>query len=412
MNTYYPKIKNIEKAATLIGSLFPSTPLNYHHDLSLKYLTNIFLKREDLTPVRSYKIRGAFNKMYSLENKRGIVSCSAGNHAQGVAYSCNKLEIPGDIFMPKITTKQKIDKVKKFGGKYVNIFLEGNNFDESFDISKKYSLEKSKEFVHPFDDEKVIEGQGTVGLEIVEELMKANRSLDYLFLPIGGGGLSAGVSAYIRELSPLTKIIGVEPLGSPSMYESFKQNKVIKLDKINTFVDGAAVKRVGDLNYPICKKNLDDIILIDEGHVCSKIIEMYNEGGLIIEPAGVLSLCALDIMAEEIKNKNVVSIISGSNSDVFRMTEIMERSLIYEGLKHYFKIEFPQRAGALKEFILTVLGKNDDIIYFRYTKIINKETGPVIIGIQTKTKSDIVLLINNMEKAGITYEKLTNVSDL
>jgi threonine dehydratase len=196
------------------------------------------------------------------------------------------------------------------------------------------------------------------------------------------------------------------------MYESFKQNKVIKLDKINIFVDGAAVKRVGDLNYPICKKNLDDIILIDEGHVCSKIIEMYNEGGLIIEPAGVLSLCALDIMAEEIKNKNVVSIISGSNSDVFRMTEIMERSLIYEGLKHYFKIEFPQRAGALKEFILTVLGKNDDIIYFRYTKIINKETGPVIIGIQTKTKSDIVLLINNMEKAGITYEKLTNVSDL
>lgn len=412
MNTYYPKIKNIEKAAYLIRSLFPPTPLNYHPDLSLKYFANIFLKREDLTPVRSYKIRGAFNKMNSLDNKMGIVSCSAGNHAQGVAYSCNKLEIPGDIFMPKITTKQKIDKVKKFGGKYVNIFLEGNNFDESFDISKKYSLEKSKEFVHPFDDEKVIEGQGTVGLEIVEELMKSNRSLDYLFLPIGGGGLSAGVSTYIRHLSPLTKIIGVEPLGAPSMYESFKQNKIIKLDKINTFVDGASVKRVGDLNYPICKKNLDDIILIDEGHVCSKIIEMYNESGLIIEPAGVLSLCALDQMTDEIKNKNVVSIISGSNSDVFRMTEIMERSLIYEGLKHYFKIEFPQRAGALKDFILTVLGKNDDIIYFRYTKIINKETGPVIIGIQTKTKNDVVLLINNMEKAGITYEKLMNVSDL
>ena len=161
--------------------------------------------------------------------------------------------------MPKITTKQKIDKVKKFGGKYVNIFLEGNNFDESFDISKKYSLEKSKEFVHPFDDEKVIEGQGTVGLEIVEELMRSNKPLDYLFLPIGGGGLSAGVSAYIRELSPLTKIIGVEPLGAPSMYESFKHNKIIKLDKVNTFADGASVKRVGDLNYPICKKKLDDI---------------------------------------------------------------------------------------------------------------------------------------------------------
>jgi threonine dehydratase len=348
--------------------------------------------------------------MSSLTNKNGIVSCSAGNHAQGVAFSCNKLGIMGDIFMPKITTKQKIDKVKKFGGSFVNIFLEGNNFDESYDISKKYSIENSKEFVHPFDDERVIEGQATVGLEIIEQLNQKN--LDYLFLPIGGGGLSAGVSSYIREVSPNTKIIGVEPLGAPSMYESFKQNKVVKLDTINTFVDGASVKRVGDLNYPICKKNLDDIILIDEGHVCSKMIEMYNENGMIIEPAGVLSLCALDFMKDEIKNKNIVSVISGGNSDVFRMTEIMERSLIYEGLKHYFKIEFPQRAGALKDFILTVLGKNDDIIYFRYTKIINKETGPVVIGIQTKNKDDVKLLITNMEKNGITYSKLTNVSDL
>lgn len=409
---YKPCIKNIIKTSSLLSKIMEQTPLFLHHDLSTKHLSNIFLKREDLTPVRSYKIRGAFNKMNSLTNKNGIVSCSAGNHAQGVAYSCNKLEIPGDIFMPKITTKQKIDKVKKFGGKYVNVFLEGNNFDESYDISKKYSLENSKEFIHPFDDEKVIEGQATVGYEIIQQLIKQNSHLDYLFLPIGGGGLAAGVSTYIREVSPNTKIIGVEPLGAPSMYESFKQNKVIKLETINTFVDGASVKRVGDLNFPICKKNLDDIILIDEGHVCSKMIEMYNDNGMIIEPAGVLSLCALDIMKDEIKDKNVVSIISGGNSDVFRMTEIMERSLIYEGLKHYFKIEFPQRAGALKEFILSVLGKNDDIIYFRYTKIINKETGPVVIGIQTKNKDDVKLLITNMEKNGITYTKLTNVSDL
>jgi threonine dehydratase len=409
---YKPCIKNIIKTSNLLSKIMEQTPLFLHHDLSTKHLSNIFLKREDLTPVRSYKIRGAFNKMNSLTNKNGIVSCSAGNHAQGVAYSCNKLEIPGDIFMPKITTKQKIDKVKKFGGKYVNVFLEGNNFDESYDISKKYSLENNKEFIHPFDDEKVIEGQATVGYEIIQQLIKQNSHLDYLFLPIGGGGLAAGVSTYIREVSPNTKIIGVEPLGAPSMYESFKQNKVIKLDTINTFVDGASVKRVGDLNFPICKKNLDDIILIDEGHVCSKMIEMYNDNGMIIEPAGVLSLCALDIMKDEIKDKNIVSIISGGNSDVFRMTEIMERSLIYEGLKHYFKIEFPQRAGALKEFILSVLGKNDDIIYFRYTKIINKETGPVVIGIQTKNKDDVKLLITNMEKNGITYTKLTNVSDL
>jgi len=411
---YKPKIKDIKNASNILRRIIEPTPLNFNQDLSNKYLANIYKKREDLNHVRSYKIRGAFNKMHSLVNENnlinGIVTCSAGNHAQGVAYSCNKLQITGDIFMPKITTKQKIDKVKKFGGKYVNIFLEGNNFDESFDISQKYSQEKQLQFVHPFDDEKVIEGQATVGLEIIEQL-KDNK-LDYIFLPIGGGGLAAGVSTYIREVSPQTKIIGVEPLGAPSMYESFKQNKVIKLDTINTFVDGASVKKVGELNFPICKENLDDIILIDEGHVCTKILEMYNEHGLIIEPAGVLSLCALDIMKKDIENKNVVSVISGGNSDVFRMTEIMERSLIYEGLKHYFKIEFAQKAGALREYILNILGKNDDIIYFRYTKIINKETGPVIIGIQTKNKDDIKLLINNMEKSGITYTKLTNVSDI
>jgi len=409
MLKYYPKIKNIIDTAVVLKSIMKPTPLNHDIDLSTKYNSNIYLKREDLTPVRSYKLRGAFNKMNSLANKNGIVSCSAGNHAQGVALSCTTLKIKGDIFMPKITTKQKIDKVKKFGGEYVNIYLEGNNFDESFDISNKYCKEQNKVFVHPFDDEKIIEGQGTVGLEIIMDLK--NKPLDYIFLPIGGGGLAAGVSAYIKELSPKIKIIGVEPLGAPSMYEAFKQNKVIKLDKINSFVDGASVKKVGELNYPICKKNLDDIILIDEGHVCSKILEMYNDKGIIIEPAGVLSLCALDFMGEDIKNKTCVSVISGGNSDVFRMTEIMERSLIYEGRKHYFKIEFAQKAGALKEFVMSVLGPNDDIIFFKYTKLINRETGPVLIGIETKHKSDVQLLIKNMEKFGVIYEKLTNISD-
>jgi len=419
MSKYYPFISNILTASKLIKSIFSPTQLTLNYELSSRYNSNVYLKREDLTPVRSYKIRGAYNKMISLtkeEQTNGIVTCSAGNHAQGVAFSCQKLGIYGDIFMPKITTKQKINKVEKFGGKYIKIYLEGNNFDESFDISKKYSLEKKKEFVHPFDDEKVIEGQATVGVEIIEQMREIsnlkNKEIDYLILPIGGGGLSAGVSSYIKEVSPSTKIIGVEPLGAASMTEAFRVGKVIKLDKINNFVDGAAVKKVGALNFPICKKNLDDILLIDEGHVCSKILEMYNEFGYIIEPAGVLSLCALDIMKDDIKNKNVVSVISGGNSDVFRMTEIMERSLIYEGLKHYFKIEFPQKAGALKEFILNVLGKNDDIIYFKYTKLINKETGPVIIGIETKSKDDVKLLINMMEKYGIIYEKLLNVSDI
>lgn len=327
---YYPKIKNIEKAAHLIRTLFSPTPLIYHNDISCKYFSNIFLKREDLTPVRSYKIRGAFNKINSLKNKNGIVTCSAGNHAQGVAFSCNKLKIHGDIFIPKITTKQKIDKINKFGGKFIKIFQEGNNFDDCFEISKQYSLDNSKDFIHPFDDEKIIEGQGTVGLEIIQQLIASNISLDYLFLPIGGGGLASGVSTFVRDFSPFTSIIGVESTGAPSMYESFKHNKIIRLDQIDNFVDGASVRRVGNLNFPICKINLDDIILIDEGHVCSKIIEMYNEHGLIIEPAGVLSLCALDIMKNKIKNKNVVSIVSGSNSDFSRNIEIIKRSSIYE----------------------------------------------------------------------------------
>jgi len=410
MIKYYPKIKDIINAALLLKPIVNNTPFYLDPNLSNKYNSNVYLKREDLTVVRSYKIRGAYNKMSSLKNNNGIVSCSAGNHAQGVAFSCNKLKINGDIFMPKITTKQKIDKVKKFGGEYVRIFLEGDNFDESFDISNKYSIDNNKEFIHPFDNEKVIEGQATVGLEILKQLKK--KSLDYLFLPIGGGGLAAGVSSYIKEFSPKTKIIGVEPLGAASMFEAFKQNKVIKLDKINTFVDGASVKKVGDLNYPICKKNLDDIILIDEGHVCSKILEMYNDSGLIIEPAGVLSLCALDNMEKNIKNKNIVCIISGGNSDVFRMNEIMERSLLYEGMKHYFKIEFTQKAGALKEFILSILGKDDDIIYFKYTKKHNKETGPVILGIETKTRKDGDLLLKNMNKYNLSFEKLTNISDI
>jgi len=399
---YFPKILDIRRASKRLSSILDVTPLQLNAELSRKHNASIYLKREDLTPVRSYKLRGAYNKMVSINSKtKSIVSCSAGNHAQGVAFSCEKLKIHGKIFMPSITTNQKIQKVKQFGGDFVDIVLEGATFDQSFSIAKQYSIENSQEFIHPFDDEKVIEGQGTVALEILKQL---DRPLDYILLPVGGGGLAAGVSSYIRRVSPNTKIIGVEPLGAPSMTAALKQGTIITLDSITTFVDGASVKRVGELNFPICQQNLDDVLLIDEGHVCSKILQMYNESGFIIEPAGVLSLCALDLL--DLRDKTVVSIISGGNSDVFRMPEIMERSLVYEGLKHYFKIEFPQRPGALKDFILHVLGKNDDIIHFRYTKLINKETGPVILGIQLKNKSDINAILKNMKSMGITFEKL------
>ena len=402
---YFPKILDIRRAAKRLSSILDVTPLQLNAELSRKHNASIYLKREDLTPVRSYKLRGAYNKMVSMNIKTtSIVSCSAGNHAQGVAFSCEKLKIHGKIFMPSITTNQKIQKVKQFGGDFVDIVLEGTTFDQSFAIAKQYSIKNSQEFIHPFDDEKVIEGQGTVALEILKQL---DRPLDYILLPIGGGGLAAGVSSYIRRASPTTKIIGVEPLGAPSMSAALKQGSILTLDSITTFVDGASVKRVGELNFPICQQNLDDVLLIDEGHVCSKILQMYNESGFIIEPAGVLSLCALDLL--DLRDKTVVSIVSGGNSDVFRMPEIMERSLVYEGLKHYFKIEFPQRPGALKDFILHVLGKDDDIIHFRYTKLINKETGPVILGIQLKNKLDINTILKNMKTMGIVFEKLNTI---
>jgi threonine dehydratase len=386
-----------------INKIMKITPLQFNIDLSFKYNNNIYLKREDLTPVKSYKIRGAYNKMSSIINNN-IVTCSAGNHAQGVAYSCNKLNIKGDIFMSLITTQQKIDKVKKFGGNMIKIHLVGNNFDEAYEQAINYSKLNNLEFVHPFNDLKVIEGQSTIGYEILLQ----NKNIDYILAPIGGGGLCAGLCKYIKNVNPKIKIIGIEPLNAAGMNESIKAGKVITLDKIDTFVDGAAVKQVGNLNFDICNKYLDDIILIDEGHVCTKIIEMYNNHSLIIEPAGVLSLCALDCL--NIKNKNIACIISGGNSDIFRMNEIMERSLLYQELKHYFQIELKQKPGALKEYILKILGDNN-IIYFKYKRIINKETGPIIIGIETKNKKDIIDIINNMKLYNITFTKL-NYSDI
>jgi threonine dehydratase len=376
---------------------FKETPLEHNHALSKTYNANLYLKREDLSPVRSYKIRGALNKMSSLHSVKEVVTCSAGNHAQGVAYACNKLGINADIYMPKITTKQKVDKVKAFGGDKVKVFLEGDTLAHSFEAAMK----SAKPFVHPFDDAHVIEGQATVGAEILNEITP-----DYIILPVGGGGLAAGVSSYVKANSPKTKIVAVEPTGAASLTAALKEGQPITLKDINTFVDGASVSRIGALNFPLCRDNIDEVVRVDEGHTCSKILQMYNESGYIIEPAGVLSLCALDQMKPLLHNKTVVCVISGGNSDVFRMPEILERSLVYEGRKHYFRIELPQQAGALKQFITSVLGPDDDIIYFRYTKLINKETGPIILGIETKSRSDSATLMTQMQNAQIRFKKL------
>ena len=408
-------LETIEKAREILKNIIHITPLQKNIHLSEKYQADIYLKREDLNTVRSYKIRGAYNKIYQLsdtEKKRGIICASAGNHAQGVAYSCYQLKIYGKIYMPIPTTKQKIEQVKNFGKQYVEVILTGDTFDDANAEGMKEAKLKKYSFIPPFEDEKIIEGQGTVACEILEQI--DNKQIDYVIIPIGGGGLCAGMGMYFHIKSPSTKIIGVEPLGAPAMRKSLEENALITLDNIDKFVDGAAVKKIGAINFDICKKFLtcNNIILIPEGKVCTTLLQLYNESGIIVEPAGALSVSALDFMKETIKGKTVVVVISGGNNDILRMPEIQQRSMLYEGLIHYFIIYFSQRAGALKEFLINVLGPNDDIIRFEYTKKTNRENGPAIIGIQIKDKNDYQHLIQRMRENQIIFEDLKDKMEL
>lgn len=398
-------------AAQRLQKIVNRTPLMFNANLSKRYQCNIFLKREDLQVVRSYKIRGAYNMMSSLpaeQLNRGVVCASAGNHAQGFAYSCKKLNIKGVVFMPIITPKQKVNQVRMFGEHYVEIKLVGDTFDDCAVAAKIFTEANGMVFIPPFDDLRIIEGQGTVGVEILED----QSDVDYLFIPVGGGGLSAGVGAYFKTYSPKTKIIGVEPEGAPSMLEALKAGHPVELKSIERFVDGAAVKRVGDVTFSICKEVLDDMHLVNEGKVCSSILKLYNEDAIVVEPAGAMSIAVLDDYADQIKGKNVVCIVSGSNNDIDRMQEIKERSLQYEGLKHYFLISFAQRPGALKEFVNNVLGPTDDITRFEYMQKTNKENGPALVGVELQSRYDYDLLLKNMQASNIGFSEINKDDQL
>jgi threonine dehydratase len=393
---------NVNAAAYALKSVVLKTPLQHHRKLSETFNAEIYLKREDLQVVRSYKIRGAFNLIQSLseeERKRGVVCASAGNHAQGVAFSCKYLGIKGVIYMPAITPKQKINQVKMFGGSNIEIVLIGDTFDECQTHALTYSADNGMVFIPPFDHLKVIEGQGTVGKEILDDL----SDIDYIFIPIGGGGLCAGVGQYFKTYSPKTKIIGVEPQGAPSMKEALKAGKPVVLDSIQRFVDGASVKKVGDITFELTKDIITDMLLVPEGKVSSTILQLYNEDAIVAEPAGALSIAALDQYKDKIKGKKVVCIVSGGNNDIDRMQEIKERSLLYEGLKHYFIVRFAQRPGALKEFVNHILGPTDDIVRFEFIQKHNKETGPALIGIEVKSKEDFNALIGRMDAYKLNY---------
>lgn len=393
---------DVDAAADALRSVALKTPLQFHRKLSEKFHAEIYLKREDLQVVRSYKIRGAYNLIQSLsedQRNRGVVCASAGNHAQGVAFACKYLNIRGIIYMPAITPKQKINQVKMFGGNNTEIVLIGDTFDECQAHALEFTNLNGMVFIPPFDHLKVIEGQGTVGKEILDEL----SNIDYIFIPIGGGGLCAGTGQYFKLLSPQTRIIGVEPLGAPSMKEALKAGRPVVLDKIHRFVDGAAVKKVGDITFELCKEVLTDMLLVPEGKASSTILQLYNEDAIVAEPAGALAIAALDQYSEQIRGRKVVCILSGGNNDIDRMQEIKERSLLYEGLKHYFIVRFAQRPGALKEFVNHILGPNDDIVRFEFIQKNNKESGPALIGIEVKSKEDFDSLITRMDSHSLNY---------
>lgn len=402
---------DISSAAARLEQVVTRTPLQLNPSLSRRYQCNVYLKREDLQVVRSYKLRGAYNMMSLLpieQLRKGVVCASAGNHAQGFAWSCKKLGVKGVVFMPIITPNQKVSQTRMFGEDNIEVCLVGDTFDDCSVAARRYTEENNMTFIPPFDDARIIEGQGTVGKEILEDLDRP----DYIFVPVGGGGLSAGVGTYFKTCSPKTKIIGLEPEGAPSMTRALEAGKPVTLESIERFVDGAAVKRVGDLTFALCRDVLDEMHLVNEGKVCSTILKLYNEDAIVVEPAGALSVAALDDYADQIKGKNVVCIISGSNNDIDRMQEIKERSLQYEGLKHYFLISFAQRPGALKEFVNNVLGPTDDITRFEYMQKTNKENGPALVGVELKSRSDYELLVKKMNDSGIGYSEINKNDQL
>ncbi|WP_316750820.1 threonine ammonia-lyase IlvA [Pedobacter gandavensis] len=394
-------------AAERLKGTVKRTPLEYNAGLSKTYQANIYLKREDLQLVRSYKLRGAYNMISTLEPEqvaKGVVCASAGNHAQGVAHSCKKLNIKGVIFMPEITPKQKVKQTEMFGGDHIQIILVGDTFDDCLKEALAYTAAHGMTFVPPFDNTKVIEGQGTVGVEIFEDLPE----LDMVIMPIGGGGLASGVGSYLRNLKPAIELIGVEPEGAPSMKHALNSGAPVLLGDIDRFVDGAAVKRVGNLTFAYCNELLDQMLLIPEGKICTTILKLYNEDAIVVEPAGALAVASLEQIKDQIIGKTVVCIVSGGNNDIERMQEIKEKSLLFEGLKHYFIVRFPQRPGALKLFVNNVLGPHDDITRFEFIKKTNRENGPALVGIELAEPTDYDALLQRMKEFKFEIIELNN----
>jgi threonine dehydratase len=407
-------VASIEAAYQRLQSVVTRTPLERNARLSEQFGADIYLKREDLQVVRSYKLRGAYNLMSSLnpqEREHGVVCASAGNHAQGVAFTCCCLEIEGHIYMPQNTPRQKIQRVRSLGGPFIRIELVGDNFDATYRLAAEYARGTHRVFVHPFDDLRIIAGQGTVGVEIAEQLASAAPP-DFLIAPVGGGGLLSGLAVYGERYFPQTALIGVEPAHAACMLAALEAGHPVTLPQIDTFVDGAAVRTAGHHCFRICQRLVREILPVTEGKVCTEMIQMYQSEGIIAEPAGALSVAALSLLGERLRGKTVVCILSGGNNDITRYPEVIERSLIDQGLKHYFLIEFSQRPGALRRYLDDALGPDDDITLFEYIKKSNREYGPALVGIELARKEDLSPLLARMDGIGLRYETISSDSAL
>ena len=408
----HPSFNGVESAAKKLKGLTRITPLEFNKRLSKNVNASVFLKREDLQQVRSFKIRGAYNKISSLKNeeiKKGIICASAGNHAQGFAFSCQKLEINGEVYMPATTPDQKVSQVRMFGGEFVDIILVGDSYDACQKVALDAAKDANKTFIHPFDDPEVIEGQGTIALEMLDQYSKG---FDYVLVPLGGGGLVSGMLTVFKKKSPGTKVIGIEPEGAASMKLALEKGKRISLESMDYFVDGAAVRQVGRLPFKICKEHLDQILVIPEGKICQTILEVYNKDGIVAEPAGALAIAALNLMSEKIKNKSIGVLVCGGNNDIFRMPEIKERALLYAELKHYFLVDFPQRSGALKQFVTEILGPNDDITHFEFSKKHFRNSATAVVGIELKEASDLTILVERMKKYNFKFDYINDKKNL
>lgn len=402
----FPTGTDVVVAAQTLGQTVRHTPLEESPRLSKLVGQQVLLKREDIQVGRSYKVRGALNFIASLsadDAAHGVVCASAGNHAQGVAFACNRRQIKGTIFIPSTTPRQKRNRIADIGGSWITLEVQGTTFDESSVAALEFAEKTGAIYVHPFDDPRTIDGQGTVVKEIFEQAKVPPKTV---IVPVGGGGLLAGTAVWVKQFHPETKVIGVEPAGAASMTLALESGGPQTLTELDSFADGTAVARAGDLTYEIAKKFVDQIVVVPEGEICSEILQLYQVEGIITEPAGALAMAALHGYLEKLPEGPVACIVSGGNNDVSRYDDIVERAMIHEGFRHYFLVTFPQRPGALRNFLDSVLIEGEDIILFEYTKKNNRETGPALVGIEIEDPQKLPALIERMDASDLQIEKL------